>query len=148
MNEFKKTTDYFHWINNLKSKIHAAQTKVALTINSQLLELYWEIGKDISERQENTDWGSKFIEQTAIELKNEFPEIKGFSRRNLYAIRQWYKFYSEKYQFVPQSVAQIPWGHNRLIISKIKDIDEAEFYCHRRVHGYVLTEGFRFFEEK
>lgn len=133
MNELKKTTDYFHWIVDLKSKIHAAQTKVALTINSQLLELYWEIGKDISERQENTDWGSKFIEQTAIELKNEFPEIKGFSRRNLYAIRQWYKFYSEKYQFVPQSVAQIPWGHNRLIISKIKDIAEAEFYCNETI---------------
>jgi hypothetical protein len=66
MNEIKKTTDYFHWINDLKSKIHAAQTKVALTINSQLLELYWEIGKDISERQENTDLGSKYIEQTAI----------------------------------------------------------------------------------
>lgn len=129
MNEITKTQDYFHWINHLKSKIHAAQTKVALTINSQLLELYWEIGKDISERQENTDWGSKFIEQTAIELKNEFPEIRGFSRRNLYAIKQWYKFYSQKYPFVPQSVAQIPWGHNRLIISKIKDISEAEFYC-------------------
>jgi predicted nuclease of restriction endonuclease-like (RecB) superfamily len=127
-NEIKKQ-DYFNWINDLKSKIHAAQTKVALSVNSQLLELYWEIGKDITERQENTDWGSKFIEQTAIELKNEFPEIRGFSRRNLYAIRQWYKFYSEKYQFVPRSVAQIPWGHNRLIITKTKDIDEAEFYC-------------------
>ena len=100
MNEINKTTDYFHWIINLKSKIHAAQTKVALTINSQLREIYWEIGKYISERQENTDWGSKFIEQTAIELKKEFHEIRGFSRRNLYAIRQWYKFYSEKYLFV------------------------------------------------
>ncbi len=129
MNEINKKTDFFHWINELKFKIHSARTKVALTINSQLLELYWEIGKDISERQDNTDWGSKFIEQTAIELKNEFPEIKGFSRRNLYAIKQWYKFYSEKYQFVPQCVAQIPWGHNRLIISKIKNIAEAEFYC-------------------
>lgn len=129
MNDKIRSLDYYNWIKELKSKIHAAQTKVALTINSQLLELYWEIGKDISERQENTEWGSKFIEQTAIELKNEFPEIRGFSRRNLYAIRQWYKFYSEKYPFVPQSVAQIPWGHNRLIISKIKDIEEAEFYC-------------------
>ncbi|WP_310993391.1 PDDEXK nuclease domain-containing protein [Aequorivita marina] len=127
-NKIKKE-DYFIWINDLKSKIHAAQTKAALSVNSQLLELYWEIGKDIIERQENTDWGSKFIEQTAIELRNEFPQIRGFSRRNLYAIRQWYKFYSEKHQFVPRSVAQIPWGHNRLIITKIKDIDEAEFYC-------------------
>lgn len=66
-------------------------------------------------------------------MKHEFPEIKGFSRRNIYAIRQWYKFYSTKYQFVPQSVAQLPWGHNRLIITKIKDIDEAEFYCNETI---------------
>ena len=133
MNDKINKQDYYNWINELKSKIHAAQTKVALTINSQLLELYWEIGKDIFERQENTDWGSKFIEQTAIELKNEFPEVRGFSRRNLYAIRQWYRFYAEKYQFVPRFVAQIPWGHNRLIISKIKDVEEAEFYCHETI---------------
>lgn len=100
-----------------------------MTINSQLLELYWEIGKDISEKQSKSDWGSKLIEQVANELKNEFPELKGFSRRNIYAMRQWYNFYSEKYPFVPQSVAQIPWGHNRLIISKVKNIEEAEFYC-------------------
>ncbi len=133
MNDKIKIQDFYNWISDLKSKIHAAQTKVALTINSQLLELYWEIVKDISERQENTDWGSKFIEQTAIELKNEFPEIRGFSRRNLYAIRQWYRFYYEKYIFVPRFVAQLPWGHNRLIISKIKDIEEAEFYCHETI---------------
>lgn len=62
-------------------------------------------------------------------MKHEFPEIKGFSRRNLYAMRQWYEFYSQKYEFVPQSVAQLPWRHNRLIIAKIKDIKVAEFYC-------------------
>ena len=60
-----------------------------------------------------------------IELTSEFPDIKGFSRRNIYAIRQWYVFYSQKYEFVPQAVAQIPWGHNRLIISKIKEIEIA-----------------------
>lgn len=133
MNEIVKTQEYYEWINDLKSKIHAARTKVALTINSQLLELYWEIGKDISERQRQSDWGSKLIEQVATELKNEFPELKGFSRRNIYAMLQWYRFYSEKYPFVPQSVAQIPWGHNRLIISKVKDIEEAEFYCNETI---------------
>ncbi len=91
--------------------------------------MYWDLGKDIAEKQNKFNWGSKFIEQIAIELKHEFPEVKGFSRRNIYAIRQWYIFYSAKYQFVPQFVAQIPWGHNRLIISKVKDISEAEFYC-------------------
>jgi predicted nuclease of restriction endonuclease-like (RecB) superfamily len=123
------TNEYNSWLKELKQKIHAARKKIAFSINSQLLELYWEIGKDISNKQQNSNWGSNFIEQVSVELKHEFPDIKGFSRRNLYAINQWYKFYSEKYQFVPHTVAQIPWGHNRLIISKIKDIEEAEFYC-------------------
>ncbi|MBW8325046.1 MAG: PDDEXK nuclease domain-containing protein [Prolixibacteraceae bacterium] len=129
MDEGLNIPDFGNWIGELKSRIYEARRRIAFAINSQLLELYWEIGKSIAEKQEKANWGSNFIEQVAIELKHEFPDIKGFSRRNLYAISQWYKFYSEKYQFVPQTVAQIPWGHNRLIISKIKNIEEAEFYC-------------------
>ena len=121
--------EYQSWVEGLKSKIRAARNKIAFSVNSQLLELYWEIGRDITQKQVSSQWGSKFIEQIAVELKHEFPEVKGFSRRNIYAIRQWYLFYSPKYSFVPQSVAQIPWGHNRLIITKIKNIEEAEFYC-------------------
>jgi predicted nuclease of restriction endonuclease-like (RecB) superfamily len=123
-----KISEFKDWIEELKSKIHNARRKAAYSVNSQLLELYWEIGKDISAKQEKSKWGSNFIEKIALELKHEFPEINGFSRRNIYAIIQWYKFYSAKYQFVPQSVAQIPWGHNRLIITKIKVLEEAEFY--------------------
>ena len=123
------TSDFVEWITALKTKIQSARNKLAFSINSQILELYWEMGRDIAEKQQSSNWGSGFIEQIAEELKHEFPEIKGFSRRNVYAILQWYKFYSAKYQFVPHGVAQIPWGHNLLIISKIKDIDEAEFYC-------------------
>jgi predicted nuclease of restriction endonuclease-like (RecB) superfamily len=122
-------SEFNRWVNELKQKVHIARQKVALSINSQLLELYWELGKELAEKQKYSDWGSNFIEQVATELKHEFPEIKGFSRRNLYAIKQWYQFYSEEYQFVPQDVAQIPWGHNRLIITKIKNVDEACFYC-------------------
>jgi len=124
----KYQSDFLEWINILKNKIHSARNKLAFSINSQILELYWEIGRDITEKQQNSNWGSGFVEKIAEELKYEFPEIKGFSRRNVYAILQWYKFYSAKYQFVPHGVAQIPWGHNRLIVSKVKNIDEAEFY--------------------
>ena len=81
MNTELNLSGYKNWISELKSKIRAARRKVAYSINSQLLEMYWEIGKDISEKQEESKWGSKFIEQTAIELKHEFPEVKGFSRR-------------------------------------------------------------------
>jgi predicted nuclease of restriction endonuclease-like (RecB) superfamily len=127
--------DFSEWVNSLKAKIHAARNKLAFSINSQVLELYWEIGRDIAEKQQNSHWGSGFIARIAVELKHEFPDITGFSRRNVYAMLQWYKFYSAKYQFVPHGVAQIPWGHNLLIISKIKNIDEAEFYCRATAHN-------------
>lgn len=126
--------EYSNWIEDLKSKISKVRIKTALQINAQLLTLYWELGKEISEKVESAGWGSKVMDQIAIDLKHAFPELKGFSRRNLYAIRQWYQFYSAKFEFVPQAVAQIPWGHNRLIISKVKNLDEADFYCHQCIH--------------
>jgi predicted nuclease of restriction endonuclease-like (RecB) superfamily len=120
--------EFTTWIDSLKKKVHSARQKIAFSINSQLLELYWEIGKEVNTKISNSNWGTNIIEKISTELTSEFPDIKGFSRRNIYAIRQWYLFYSQKYEFVPQTVAQIPWGHNRLIISKIKDIQIAEFY--------------------
>lgn len=128
-----KTSEFSAWIRDIKEKIHAAQRKVAMSLNSQLIELYWEIGHSIVEKQEKADWGSAFIDQAALELKHEFPDMKGFSRRNLYAMGQWYRFYSSHHQSVPQCVAQLPWGHNRLIISKVKILDEAEFYCNETI---------------
>ena len=109
--------EYRVWIETLKHKIQNVRTKVAISINTQLIELYWELGKEISRKLEHANWGTKVIEQIAIDLKHEFPEIKGFSRRNLYAIKQFFQFYSVEFEFVPQAVAQLPWGHNRLIIS-------------------------------
>jgi predicted nuclease of restriction endonuclease-like (RecB) superfamily len=93
------------------------------------MELYWEIGRDIVEKEEKSAWGSGLIERLSRDLTHAFPDMKGFSRRNLYAIRQWYLFYSAQSAFVPQPVAQMPWGHNRLIVSKIKDYDEALWYA-------------------
>lgn len=129
-------SEYSNWIKEIKSKIRLARNQVALSVNSHLLQLYWDIGKNISEKQEKSKWGSNFIEKIAQDLKREFPEMTGFSRRNLYAIRQWYQFYSSTYEFVPQAVAQIPWGHNRLIISKVKDTEKAVFYAKQ-----TLKEG-------
>ncbi len=120
--------EFASWINSLKKKVQSARQKIAFSINSQLLELYWEIGKEVDSKLKSSNWGTNIIDKISSELISEFPDIKGFSRRNIYAIRQWYLFYSQKYEFVPQAVAQIPWGHNRLIISKIKDIQIAEFY--------------------
>lgn len=120
---------YKNWLKNVKQKIKTAQLKAATTVNTQLLELYWDLGRDIVYKQKEANWGDSILEQLSLDLKLAFPNMKGFSRRNLYAIRQWYSFYAMESVFVPQAVAQIPWGHNRLIISKIKHIEVALFYC-------------------
>ncbi len=120
---------YKTWLEKLKYKISVSQLKAAVSVNTQLMELYWDLAKEIITKQYESSWGDAILEQLSIDLRLSFPNIKGFSRRNLYAIRQWYLFYSPSSEFVPQAVAQIPWGHNRLIISKIKNVKEALFYC-------------------
>jgi hypothetical protein len=125
---------YKKWVVELKSKIRSAQVKAAIAVNRELLELYWELGRDICEKQKVANWGEGLIEQLARDLSAAFPGVKGFSKRNLFYIRQWYLFYQsaivpqivgeiEKVQqvvgvfgegreLVQQVVAQIPWGHN------------------------------------
>jgi len=127
--------EYLNWIGELKAKIRKVRTRIALSVNSAVIELYWEIGKDIYLKQENAKWGSKIIDQIAIDLKHDFPDIKGLSRRNIYAMRQFYLFYSNEFEFVPQAVAQIPWGHNRLIISKLDSTEEALFYVNESINN-------------
>lgn len=127
MNSLDNT--YKQWLENIKHKIKAAQLKAAVSVSSQMLEMYWQLAEEIVAKQKTANWGEAVLEQLSIDLKLSFPNINGFSRRNLYAIRQWYLFYSTQHEFVPQLVAQIPWGHNRLIISKVKNVEEAVFYC-------------------
>ncbi|MCX5829167.1 MAG: PDDEXK nuclease domain-containing protein [Deltaproteobacteria bacterium] len=129
MPDIQFTPDYTLWLSDLKQRISLARQKASLTLNAALIELYWEIGRDIVEKEEKTAWGSGLIERLSRDLAHAFPDMKGFSRRNLYAVRQWYLFYSAQSAFVPQPVAQMPWGHNRLIVSKIKDYDEALWYA-------------------
>ena len=101
---------YKEWLEQLKAKIQSAQLKASIAVNSQLLQLYWDLGKEIVQKQSQATWGDAVLEQLSLDLRLSFPTIKGFSKRNLYAIRQWYLFYSQQFEFVPQAVAQIPWG--------------------------------------
>lgn len=120
--------EYSVWFADLKQRISFARQKASLSVNAAVIELYWEIGCDMIEKEQMAAWGSGFIDRLSRDLTHEFPDMKGFSRRNLYAIRQWYLFHSVQSPIVPQAVAQIPWGHNRLIVSKIKNYDEALWY--------------------
>ena len=125
----KITRDYIEWLVDLKQKILSARLRAAQGISRTLMELYWDIGKEIVKKQSDASWGDGLVERLAADLKKGSYKMRGFSRRNLYAIRQWYLFYSSKFEIVPQAVAQIPWGHNRVILAKVRKIDLALAYA-------------------
>lgn len=129
MSELIDKEDYHKWFNAVKSQIQNRQVKVAITANSALISFYWDLGKTIVKKQEEANWGNSVVDRLANDLNNEFPDVSGFSRTNLFSIRQFYLFYRTLDEKVPQAVGQIPWGHNRLILGKTKDIDEAIFYA-------------------
>jgi predicted nuclease of restriction endonuclease-like (RecB) superfamily len=131
--KIESSKEYRDWLNQIKSKIHSVQIKAALEVNKSLLSLYWTLGKMIVDKQTESGWGNAVVERLSIDLKKGFPEMKGFSRANLFSIRKWYLFYSVQDKKVQQLVGQIPWGHNILIINKIKDYNKAEFYINATV---------------
>jgi len=102
------------------------------------LDLYWNIGKSISEKVEKSNWGTSVVEQLSKDLKKELPNQKGFSRSNLFSMKKWYELYSNsniKIEKIQQLVGQIPWGHNVLIISKSKNVEEALFYIKKTIEN-------------
>jgi predicted nuclease of restriction endonuclease-like (RecB) superfamily len=125
-------SEYHSFLGELKSKIRQAQLKAALAVNHELVLLYWQIGNSILTHENEKGWGSKVIEQLAKDLKAEFPAIKGFSTRNLKYMRAFAEHYKDL-SFVQQAVAQIPWGHNCIILAKIKDKKEREFYINETI---------------
>lgn len=146
MNSIIKSDEYNTWLKELKSKLKSSQIKASIKVNTVLLEFYWELGNEIVEKQKNSTWGSGFLQQLSSDLMIEFPDMKGFSYRNLRAIRQWYLFYSNWPQLVAKLeientkqvislLIQIPWGHNRAIISKAKDTQEALFYVKKTIEN-------------
>jgi|APTNR8051073442_1049403.scaffolds.fasta_scaffold00003_325 predicted nuclease of restriction endonuclease-like (RecB) superfamily len=148
----KLTTDeYKQWLTALKERIRISQIQAALKVNRELLQLYWELGQAIAEKEQQTEWGDKILDQLSADLREEFPEIRGFSRSNLFNIKKWHLFYSTNLQLVQQpvgligegekdqlvqhpvgqfpiSLGLIPWGHHIQIITKCNTIEEAVFY--------------------
>ena len=95
-----------------------------LAVNQELILLYWQIGNEILERQQKHAWGTKVVERLAGDLKAEFPDMSGFSRSNLMYMRAFAEAWSP--EFVPQLVGQLPWGHNRELLTKLKQQNERE----------------------
>ena len=87
----KMNSDYKQWIAEVKQKIRATQIKAAIAVNTALIEFYWDLGKMLSEKE--TVWGRKLVEQVAKDLKEEFPDMQGLSRSNLFNAKKFYQFY-------------------------------------------------------
>lgn len=107
--------------------IQSAQQKVLATTNQELIKLYWSIGKYISSRLSTSEWGQKTIEQLAAFIQSQEPGIKGFEKRNLYRMRQFYETYPDS-EIVSAVLTQLSWTHHTLIISRCKSEDERLFY--------------------
>lgn len=162
MNLFRGAA-YRDWLASVKIRIRAAQMKVALSANSELIALYYELGARISEREATAQWGSGFIDAFSKDLKASFPEVGGFSAKNLRYCRAFFRFYcdppiwqqavaklaSEPWvgvnaELAPH-IAQIPWGHHIQIFTKCENPAGAAFYIAQTLdQGWsrdVLAQG-------
>lgn len=155
-------SDYSAWLKELKVKIRSTQIRAALAASRELLLFYWELGGDISRKLEETNWGAKVIDQLAKDLRSEFPDIRGFSRRNLYYTKKFYEVFSsfpDDTQIVPRSGAQIgsetvprggaqtvpaivhqvggqlPWSHIKILLDKVSDYKETLFYINQTIEN-------------
>lgn len=130
-----KELSYEEWFSDVRETIEKLQEETALAANKYLITLYWEIGRRIDHAQKHAQWGDKVVEKLAHDLAKAFPNMKGFSRRNIYSIRRWYLFYCEDAAAIDPILTQVPWGHHVLILSKSKNMKEARFYLTKTIEN-------------
>jgi predicted nuclease of restriction endonuclease-like (RecB) superfamily len=124
--------DYEQLLRDLKNRIRSAQIKAALAVNRELVLLYWQIGREILQRQGQEGWGTKVIDRLAKDLKQEFPEMNGFSSRNLKYMRAFAEAWTDE-PIVQQVAAQIPWFHNCILLDKVKPNSERIWYIQETI---------------
>ncbi|MBE9033497.1 DUF1016 family protein [filamentous cyanobacterium LEGE 11480] len=121
-------------LQSLKQRIRQAQLRAALSVNQELILLYWYIGREILERQRQEGWGSKVVQRLAQDLKAEFIDVKGFSRTNLLYMRSFAEAYPDE-ELVQRSVGLIPWRHNIALLNKLKATDERLWYAQKAIEN-------------
>jgi predicted nuclease of restriction endonuclease-like (RecB) superfamily len=136
---------YNEMLREIIAEVKMTRVVIANRLSSSVTQLYWNIGKRLSTEKLEKGYGGEVVEQLSADLKSEFPEAEGFSPRSLWDMKRLYEFYVDSNQILPQIVAEfknnilpqavavLPWGHNRLILSKIKDRDEAIYYTEATV---------------
>ena len=125
------TPEYISIVENIKHEITAAQYRAAVHVNADLLLLYHSIGCIINDHK---SWGNKFIDNLAADIKMSFPESKGYSVRNLKYMAKFAAAYPDR-EFVQQVVAQIPWGHNIVLMDKVSNPDERVWYIQKAIEN-------------
>ena len=119
---------YQDFLRDIKTQVAQSWLCAARAVNRGLIGLYWSLGKMIVERQEDLGWGSAVVDRLSADLRNEFPDMSGFSPRNLWYIKSFYETYSAAPVFLQQLVAEIPWGQNILIFERVKDETARRYY--------------------
>lgn len=118
--------EYIQWIGEIKARYHNAQIKAAVKVNAEQLLFNWQLGRDLVMRKAEEKWSSGIVEQVSLDLQAAFPESKGFSTTNLWRMKQWYMFYAQESQKLPQLAGEI---HDR-IISLQDGIAFPEIFAH------------------
>lgn len=145
MSEITYHTDYRQALTAIKQRIQSSQTRAVLAVNAEQLSLHWDNGRQLDAWQRERAWGSAVVEQMALDLQASYPGIKGLSRSSLFAMRQFYAFFSPQPEVVPPPVGQMPWGHDQptigLILGKDKDKLDVE-YALRDIHKPMGVSSF------
>ena len=128
---------YAEWIADVKRRIRAAQQRAALAVNKEMLQLYWQIGRDILDRQAVAGWGTGVLSRIEADLRVEFPEMRGFSQTNLKYMRMFAEAWPDLNAMGQRFVDQLPWGQNITLLTKLKTREARLRYAARAVeHGW------------
>jgi predicted nuclease of restriction endonuclease-like (RecB) superfamily len=124
---------YADWLAELKTRVRVTQFRAARAANTEVLRLYWSIGRDILERQAKQGWGARVVERLAHDLKAEFPEQSGWSRTNLLYMRRFAEAWPVEDEFVHQAGGQLPWRHLTVLLDRLPTREERDWYAARAV---------------
>jgi len=126
--------DYSSFLGALKERVQQERLKAVLTANTTQILLYWDIGNDILSKQNHAGWGAKVIDRLSTDLKDAFPEMKGFSPRNLKYMRKFAEAWPDR-QIVQRTVAQIPWRSNLTLLEKLKEPEIRLWYADQTIQN-------------
>lgn len=138
INNSPVSQEYVQLLEQIKTDILQAQLKAAIAVTTELTLLYWRIGKHLSEKSQQSNWGAKVIEKLALDLKLLFPGLAGFSPRNLIYMRKFAETYTDIN--CAMAIAQLPWGHNATLLDQLSDNEQRFWYAQANIeNGWSRT---------